>query len=426
MSSNELQGYKKTLNSPYTGIKGWIDSRLPLIRMMEAEYLKFPVPKSLNYFWSFGGIAMFCLIGLILTGIFLGFHYKPSADDAFDSVERIMRDVSFGWLIRYLHANLVSFFFIATFIHIFRALYFGSYKAPRELVYIFGLTMFMLMMATAFLGYTLPWGQMSYWGATVITNLFSAIPVVGDAILTLLLGDFTVGDSAVNRFYVLHWLLAFAIVGLVVFHVITLHMTGSNNPTGTEPQSWDETVSFHPYVTIKDLNATIFFFIILAFILFYYPNILGHSDNYIKANPRVTPAHIVPEWYFLPFYAILRAIPDKLGGVIAMFSSILALGLLPWLDTSKVRSAVFRPIYKQFFWLLVLDVLLLGYVGAMPAEGIYVVLSRIATGYYFFHFLVLLPLLPKFEPTKPLPIGIGTPIFESKNNHLIKKFRKSV
>ena len=259
MSSNDPQGYKKTLNSPYTGFKGWIDSRLPLVRMMEAEYLKFPVPKSLNYFWSFGGIAMFCLIGLILTGIFLGFHYKPSADEAFDSVERIMRDVNFGWLIRYLHANLVSFFFIATFIHIFRALYFGSYKAPRELVYLFGLTMFVLMMGTAFLGYTLPWGQMSYWGATVITNLFSAIPFVGDAILKLLLGDFNVGDSTINRFYVLHWLLAFAIVGLVVFHVITLHMTGSNNPTGSEPQSWDETVSFHPYVTIKDLNATIFF-----------------------------------------------------------------------------------------------------------------------------------------------------------------------
>ena len=277
MSSNDPQGYKKTLNSPYSGFKGWIDSRLPLVRMMEAEYLKFPVPKSLNYFWSFGGIAMFCLIGLILTGIFLGFHYKPSADDAFDSVERIMRDVQFGWLIRYLHANLVSFFFIATFIHIFRALYFGSYKAPRELVYLFGLTMFVLMMGTAFLGYTLPWGQMSYWGATVITNLFSAIPIVGDAILLLLLGDFNVGDSTINRFYVLHWLLAFAIVGLVVFHVIALHMTGSNNPTGSEPQAWDETVSFHPYVTIKDLNATIFFFIILAFVLFYYPNILGLS-----------------------------------------------------------------------------------------------------------------------------------------------------
>ena len=420
MSSNELQGYKKTLNSPYTGIKGWIDSRLPLIRMMEAEYLKFPVPKSLNYFWSFGGIAMFCLIGLILTGIFLGFHYKPSADDAFDSVERIMRDVSFGWLIRYLHANLVSFFFIATFIHIFRALYFGSYKAPRELVYIFGLTMFMLMMATAFLGYTLPWGQMSYWGATVITNLFSAIPVVGDAILTLLLGDFTVGDSAVNRFYVLHWLLAFAIVGLVVFHVITLHMTGSNNPTGTEPQSWDETVSFHPYVTIKDLNATIFFFIILAFILFYYPNILGHSDNYIKANPMVTPAHIVPEWYFLPFYAILRAVPDKLGGVLLMFGAIVVLFILPWLDRQPIRSSQFRPLYKIFFWILFIDCIALGYLGAMPAEGIYVTLSRVATAYYFIHFLVLLPLLPKFEPTKPLPIGIGTPIFEASSPLALK------
>ena len=406
MSSNDLQGYKKTLNSPYTGFKGWIDSRLPLIRMMEAEYLKFPVPKSLNYFWSFGGIAMFCLIGLILTGIFLGFHYKPSADDAFDSVERIMRDVSFGWLIRYLHANLVSFFFIATFIHIFRALYFGSYKAPRELVYIFGLTMFMLMMATAFLGYTLPWGQMSYWGATVITNLFSAIPVVGDAILTLLLGDFTVGDAAVNRFYVLHWLLAFAIVGLVVFHVITLHMTGSNNPTGSEPQSWDETVSFHPYVTIKDLNATIFFFIILAFILFYYPNILGHSDNYIKANPMVTPAHIVPEWYFLSFYAILRAIPDNLGGVLAMFGSILALGLMPWLDTSKVRSCLFRPVWRVCVLLFAVNFLVLMYMGGKPAEGIYVIISRIGTIYWFLFIFVLAPLVGFLEtPRQPLTIS---------------------
>ena len=332
--------------------------------------------------------------------------YKPSADDAFDSVERIMRDVSFGWLIRYLHANLVSFFFIATFIHIFRALYFGSYKAPRELVYIFGLTMFMLMMATAFLGYTLPWGQMSYWGATVITNLFSAIPVVGDAILTLLLGDFTVGDSAVNRFYVLHWLLAFAIVGLVVFHVITLHMTGSNNPTGSEPQSWDETVSFHPYVTIKDLNATIFFFIILAFILFYYPNILGHSDNYIKANPMVTPAHIVPEWYFLPFYAILRAIPDKLGGVLAMFGSILALGLLPWLDTSKVRSCLFRPVWRICVLLFAVNFLVLMYMGGKPAEGIYVLISRIGTIYWFLFIFVLAPLVGFLEtPRQPLTIS---------------------
>lgn len=414
MSSNDPQGYKKTLNSPYTGFKGWIDSRLPLVRMMEAEYLKFPVPKSLNYFWSFGGIAMFCLIGLILTGIFLGFHYKPSADEAFDSVERIMRDVNFGWLIRYLHANLVSFFFIATFIHIFRALYFGSYKAPRELVFLFGLTMFVLMMGTAFLGYTLPWGQMSYWGATVITNLFSAIPFVGDAILKLLLGDFNVGDSTINRFYVLHWLLAFAIVGLVVFHVITLHMTGSNNPTGSEPQSWDETVSFHPYVTIKDLNATIFFFIILAFVLFYYPNILGHSDNYIRANPMVTPAHIVPEWYFLPFYAVLRAIPDKLGGVIAMVSAIAILAFIPWLDHSKVRSAKYRPLYKQFYWLLIFDFILLGYLGAQPATGIYLILGRLATLYYFLHFLLVMPLVGYIEKPKPLPKSISEPVLSNE------------
>jgi len=380
MSNNDLQGYKKTLNSPYTGIKGWIDSRMPLIRLMEAEYLRFPVPKSLNYFWSFGGIAMFCLIGLILTGIFLGFHYKPSAEEAFDSVERIMRDVSFGWLIRYLHANLVSFFFIATYIHIFRAMYFGSYKAPRELVYIFGLTMFVLMMATAFLGYTLPWGQMSYWGATVITNLFTAIPVVGEPILLLLLGDFTVGDATVNRFYVLHWLLAFAIVGLVVFHVIALHMTGSNNPTGSEPQSWDETVTFHPYVTIKDLNATIFFFIIVAFVLFYYPNIL-------------------------PFYAILRAIPDKLMGVLAMFGSIGLLGLLPWLDTSKVRSCLFRPVWRYCVLLFAINFFILMYVGAKPAEGIYVLLAQIGTAYWFAFILILAPVVGFLEtPRQPLTI----------------------
>ena len=406
MSSNDLHGYKKTLTSPYSGVKGWIDSRLPLIRMMEAEYLKFPVPKSLNYFWSFGGILMFCLIGLILSGIFLGMHYKPSAEDAFNSVERIMRDVQFGWLVRYLHMNLASFFFIAVYIHIFRALYFGSYKAPRELVFIFGMLMFLLMMGTAFLGYTLPWGQMSYWGATVITNLFSAIPVVGDAILLTLLGDFTVSDATVNRFYVLHWLLAFAIVGLVVFHVITLHMTGSNNPSGMEPQNWDETLSFHPYMTIKDTKAMVLFFIVVAFVLFFYPNIMGHSDNYIRANSMVTPAHIVPEWYFLPFYAILRAIPDKLGGVLAMFGSIAVLFLLPWLDTSKVRSCLYRPIWRICVLLFALDFFILMYMGAKPASDIYVLISRIGTAYWFLFFLVLAPLVGYLEtPRQPLTIS---------------------
>ena len=406
MSSNDLHGYKKTLTSPYSGVKGWIDSRLPLIRMMEAEYLKFPVPKSLNYFWSFGGILMFCLIGLILSGIFLGMHYKPSAEDAFNSVERIMRDVQFGWLVRYLHMNLASFFFIAVYIHIFRALYFGSYKAPRELVFIFGMLMFLLMMGTAFLGYTLPWGQMSYWGATVITNLFSAIPVVGDAILLTLLGDFTVSDATVNRFYVLHWLLAFAIVGLVVFHVITLHMTGSNNPSGMEPQNWDETLSFHPYMTIKDTKAMVLFFIVVAFVLFFYPNIMGHSDNYIRANSMVTPAHIVPEWYFLPFYAILRAIPDKLGGVLAMFGAIAVLFLLPWLDTSKVRSCLYRPIWRICVLLFALDFFILMYMGAKPASDIYVLISRIGTAYWFLFFLVLAPLVGYLEtPRQPLTIS---------------------
>ena len=406
MSANDPKGYRKTLSSPYPGIKGWIDSRLPLIRMMEAEYLKFPVPKSLNYFWSFGGIAMFCLIGLILTGLFLGMHYKPSAADAFNSVERIMRDVNGGWLLRYMHMNLASFFFIAVYIHIFRAMYFGSYKAPRELVFLFGLLMYFLMMATAFLGYTLPWGQMSLWGATVITNLFSAIPLVGESILTFLLGGYNVGDTTLNRFYVLHWLMAFAIVGLTVFHVIALHMTGSNNPTGREPESWDETVSFHPYMTIKDLKATILFFLIFAFVMFFYPNILGHSDNYIKANPMVTPAHIVPEWYFLPFYAILRAIPDKLGGVLAMFSAIALLGLLPWLDTSRIRSCLFRPAWRICVLLFALDFFVLMYVGGKPAEGIYVLISRIGTAYWFLFFLVLAPVVGFLEkPQQPPSIS---------------------
>ena len=391
--------------------KGYVDSprNRSYVVMNNVLYHLHPVKVKrhgvrLSYTLCLGGLSFFLFIVLTITGIWLMFYFRPT-ELAYVDIQTLQTSIAFGSLVRNMHRWGAHLMVLVVFLHMSRVFYHGAYKAPRELVYIFGLTMFMLMMATAFLGYTLPWGQMSYWGATVITNLFSAIPVVGDAILTLLLGDFTVGDSAVNRFYVLHWLLAFAIVGLVVFHVITLHMTGSNNPTGTEPQSWDETVSFHPYVTIKDLNATIFFFIILAFILFYYPNILGHSDNYIKANPMVTPAHIVPEWYFLPFYAILRAIPDKLGGVIAMFSSILALGLLPWLDTSKVRSCLFRPIWRYCVLLFAVNFLVLMYVGGKPAEGLYVLISRIGTAYWFLFIFVLAPLVGFLEtPRQPLTI----------------------
>lgn len=392
--------------SPFTGVAGWIDNRLPILRIFKHEYLDFQVPKSLTYFWSFGAILTFVLLGLIATGLALGMHYKPSTAEAFASVEKIMRDVEFGWLLRYAHMNLASFFFIAVYIHMFRGLYFGSYKEPRQLMWILGIIIYFLMMATAFLGYVLPWGQMSYWGATVITSLFSAIPLVGDSIVIFLWGDFAVGDAFLNRAFVLHWLIAFGIIGVVVFHVIALHMTGSNNPSGVEPKDTRDTVSFHPYVTMKDLWAFTVFALIFFFFMFYFPNYLGHPDNYIEADPLVTPAHIVPEWYFLPWYAILRAIPDKLGGVIAMVSAIGVMALLPWTDTSRVRSSVYRPIWKQWVWLLVLDFFLLMYVGAMPAEGIYITLGRIGTAYWFAFFLIIAPIVGFTEKTMPVPDSI--------------------
>ena len=396
----------KTGGSPFTGVLGWVDNRLPIFRMFKYEYLDFQVPRSLNYFWSFGGILMMCLILLIVTGLTLGMHYKPDADRAFDSVEHIMRDVNWGWLIRYMHMNLASFFFIAVYIHIFRAMYFGSYKEPRQVMWLIGIVIFFLMTATAFLGYTLPWGQMSLWGATVITNLFSAIPLVGEPIVTWLWGGFAVDDPTINRFYVLHWLLAFVIVGVVVLHVIALHIVGSNNPSGIEPKDTRDTVSFYPYTTAKDVVGMVVFATIFAFFIFFIPNALGHPDNYIKADAMVTPAHIVPEWYFLPFYAILRAIPDKLGGVIAMVSAIGILGLLPWLDRSRIRSCIFRPWHRMWFIVFVWNFFLLMWVGAMPAEGIYVTLGQIGTAYWFLYFLVIVPLNSILEAPRPMPLSI--------------------
>tara|TARA_B100001027_G_scaffold215518_1_gene189651 strand:+ start:1137 stop:2429 length:1293 start_codon:yes stop_codon:yes gene_type:complete len=409
--AEEQKNYKpvktnKVGGSPFKGVLGWVDDRLPIFRMFKYEYLDFQVPRSLNYFWSFGGILMICLLLLIVTGLTLGMHYKPSVDDAFWSVEHIMRDVNFGWLMRYMHMNLASFFFIAVYLHIFRAMYFGSYKEPRQVMWLIGIIIFFLMVATAFLGYTLPWGQMSLWGATVITSLFTAVPFFGESIVQWLWGGFGVGDPTINRFYVLHWVLAFVILGIVILHVIALHIVGSNNPSGIEPKDTRDTVSFHPYTTAKDIVAMIAFATIFAMFLFWYPNILGHPDNYIKADPLVTPAHIVPEWYFLPFYAILRAIPDKLGGVIAMVSAIAILGLLPWLDRSKVRSCIFRPLHRQWFLIFVANFFMLTWVGAMPAEGLYITLGQIGTGYYFLYFLVIVPLNSILEKPSPMPNSI--------------------
>ncbi len=389
---------------PKSKVGQWFNDRLPLLTL--ANHLTdYPTPKNLNYWWTFGGILTFCLITQIITGLTLAMHYIAHADMAFESVEHIMRDVNYGWLIRYIHANGASMFFLAVYIHIFRSLFYGSYKAPREIIWIIGIVIYLLMMAAAFMGYVLPWGQMSFWGATVITNLFSAIPLVGEGIVTWLWGGYSVDNPTLTRFFTLHYLIPFLIAGLVILHIWALHVPGNNNPVGIDiKKPSKDTVPFHPYIVIKDGFALLMFMIVFAFFVFYTPNILGHADNYIEANPMVTPAHIVPEWYLLPFYAILRSVPDKLLGVIAMLSAILILAALPWLDTSKIRSAVFRPLYKQFYWILVADVLILGYMGAMPAEGLYLLIARVATAYYFLHFLVILPVLGFKERTLPVPL----------------------
>jgi len=370
----------------------------------------YPTPRNLNYWWNFGSLAGFFLLVQIITGVILSMHYTAHVDHAFDSIEHIMRNVNHGWLIRYIHMNGASFFFIVVYIHIFRGLYYGSYKAPRELLWWLGIIILLLMMATAFMGYVLPWGQMSFWGATVITNLFSAIPLIGDNITQWLWGGYSVDNPTLSRFYTLHFLLPFLIVGVVVLHIVALHTHGSNNPLGIDSKGPQDSIPFHPFYTIKDLFGLSFALTIFFAVVFFAPDFLGHPDNYIPADPLKTPAHIVPEWYFLPFYAILRAIPDKLGGVIAMFSAIFVLFLLPWLDTSKVRSATFRPVYKILFWIFLIDAIVLGWVGSKPAEGIYIIISRIATLYYFLHFLILLPLLGKFEKNRPLPESIGKPV----------------
>jgi ubiquinol-cytochrome c reductase cytochrome b subunit len=481
-------GPRETFKNP---VIEWIDSRLPVFTMMQKEYGVFPTPKNFNYFWNFGAIAMFMLITMIVTGIVLAMNYTPQVDMAFDSVERIMRDVNSGWLIRYIHMNGASFFFIAVYIHIFRGMYYGSYKKPRELLWIFGVLIFILMMATAFMGYVLPWGQMSYWGATVITNLFSAFPLVGESIVTWLWGGFSVDNPTLNRFFALHYLLPFVIFAVVFLHIWALHVTGSNNPLGIEPKGKQDTLPFHPYYTMKDTFGLLVFLIIFCAFVFFAPDYLGHPDNYKPADPLVTPAHIVPEWYFLPFYAMLRAVTfgvsiyiglgmvfavlgalplytgkkdepvnfkrmlgffgvsgiflllgylsqldaagggkvlslplggflfadAKLGGVCAMFGSLLVLLIMPWLDAHPIRSARFRPQYRFLFLFLVVVFVFLGYIGSQPADA-YLgpvplsILGLLGTGYYYAFFLVLLPFLARTEKGRALPQSIHEAVLQ--------------
>lgn len=397
---------------PQSGFMKWMESRLPIAGLVHSSFIAYPTPRNLNYWWTFGGILSFMLGVQIITGIVLAMHYTPHATMAFNSVESIMRDVNYGWLLRYLHSNGASMFFIAVYIHMFRGMYYGSYKAPREVLWILGVILYLLMMATGFLGYTLPWGQMSFWGATVITNFFSAFPGIGEALVTFLWGGYSVGNPTLNRFFSLHYLLPFVIAGVVVLHVWALHVVGQNNPAGIEPKGDRDTVPFTPYATLKDGFFISAFCLMFAWFVFYTPNFLGHADNYIPANPAVTPQHIVPEWYYLPFYAILRAIPNKLLGVIALFGSIIILAFLPWLDTSRVRSARYRPLYKQFFWLFFAVCIGLGWLGSKPAEGGYVLAARVLTFYYFAHFIIVLPLLGIFEKTKPLPNSISESVLK--------------
>ena len=400
----------------------WLDEKLPLPRLVyNAVGGGYEVPRNLNYFWNFGFLAGLCLMIQIVTGVILSMHYGGNTAVAFNSVEHIMRDVNWGWMLRYAHANGASAFFVVVYMHIFRGFYYGSYKAPREMIWLLGVVIFLLMMATAFMGYVLPWGQMSYWGAQVITGLFSAIPLVGEAFREWLLGGFAPDNAALNRFFSLHFLLPFVILGVVILHVWALHIPGSSNPTGVEVKSESDTVPFYPYYVGKDGWTVGLFMVLFSAFVFFMPNALGHPDNYIPANPMQTPAHIVPEWYFWPFYAILRAftvdfliVPAKLMGVLAMFSAILVWFFLPWLDRSPVRSGSYRPLYRKFFWFgLVPAMLVLFYCGGAPAEEPFVMLSQLASLYYFAHFLIIVPIVSSIERPDPLPFSITEAVLGS-------------
>ena len=418
-----MSGHPSTYE-PKFGVTKWLDKRLPIVRM-GADFMTYPSPRNLNYWWTFGGILTLCLVIQILTGVILAMHYTANVDLAFADVQRIRRDVPYGWLIQSSHAVGAAMFFFAVYIHMFRGLYYGSYKAPREMIWILGCIIYLIMMATAFLGYTLPWGQMSFWGATVISNFFTAVPFVGESLQQWILGGYSVDNPTLNRFFALHYLLPFVIAAVVGLHVWAMHHAGQNNPVGIEPKSKEDTLAFHPFYTVKDGFAVAVFLIVFAFFVFYYPDALGHTDNYIEANPLSTPAHIVPEWYFLPFYAILRAVPDKLLGLLLMVGAIAVLFILPWLDTSKVRSMRFRPVTRIWFILFLVNALILGWCGAAtPSDMVFTTgtkmvdgvevkqglnflwLSRISTLYYFAYFLLILPIMGMIEKPKALPESI--------------------
>jgi ubiquinol-cytochrome c reductase cytochrome b subunit len=368
-----------------------------LLRLLNSYVVDSPQPANISYLWNFGSLLAVCLIIQILTGAFLAMHYTPNVDLAFNSVEHIMRDVNNGWLIRYTHANVASFFFIFVYMHIGRGLYYSSYKSPRILVWSIGVIILVLMMAIAFLGYVLPYGQMSLWGATVITNLLSAIPVFGVDIVELIWGGFSVSNATLNRFFSLHYLLPFVLAALAVAHLIALHVHGSNNPNGVT--SSGDRIAMHPYFIFKDLVTIFAFFLVLSIIVFFYPNLLGHSDNYIPADPMVTPASIVPEWYLLPYYAILRSIPNKLLGVLAMFGSLLILLILPLTDLSRIRGNQFRPAMKIAFWFFVVDFFILMWIGSQHPNSPYVEIGQFATTFYFAWFLVIVPFIGLSENT---------------------------
>jgi ubiquinol-cytochrome c reductase cytochrome b/c1 subunit len=405
---------------PKTAFTRWLDSRLPIIRFT-AGFMAFGTPRTLNYLWAFGAILTFFLVMQIFTGVILAMHYAPNTALAFDSIEKIMRDVSYGWLMRYTHAVGASMFFLAVYIHLFRGLYYGSHKAPREVLWMIGVAILIAMIATAFMGYSLVWGNMSYWAVTVITSLFSSLDSIwnglGTTIVQWIWGGFSVDNATLNRLFSLHYLLPFVIVGLVALHIWALHVPGSNNPTGIEVRNPEkETLPFHPYFTTKDSLAIAVFGLLFAYFVFYTPNYLGDVANYQEANQLNTPPHIVPEWYFLPFYAILRAIPWKLWGVIAMFGSLITLFFVPWLDTSRVRSTRYRPIYRWFFWALVVDCLALGYLGSQPVTENAVWWARIFTLYYFAHFYLVMPIVGLIETPSPMPESIAG-AFKHKADH---------
>jgi ubiquinol-cytochrome c reductase cytochrome b subunit len=383
----------------------------PVLSLFNSFLVDSPLPSNISYFWNFGSLSGVLLVTQLVTGIALAMHYTPHVDLAFISVEHIMRDVNYGWLLRYIHANGASMFFICVYIHIARGLYYGSYTAPRELLWSVGVIIFLIMMGTAFMGYVLPWGQMSFWAATVITNMLSAIPWIGIDLVQLVWGGFSVDNATLNRFFSLHYLLPFILSALVMVHLIALHQHASNNPLGIGSNI--DKIPFHPYYTYKDLVGVFMLGLLFAYFVYFEPNLLGHPDNYIPANPLVTPAHIVPEWYFLPFYAILRSIPSKLGGVIAMVGAILILLVLPFVHTSEVRASSFRPIAKKLFWFFVADVLILGWIGGKPVEDPYILIGQISTIFYFSYFVILTPIVGYIEN-----ILVKVYFYDKKNNQL--------